>query len=336
MLHRNVSLLFCLLLGAASAQLWSPPQAFAKNPAMQGFRLSGNQLIRGNTVITLDTVAGRVVGVLIDAPASDADSVARALVTAWDADVKSIAKLTATLQKPSFQTSTRQGLLDTTSEEGTDLIAVRLVGEGSKARWNVYSALNILPESTFPATRNLSGQPSAPNTIHILSDFQCPACLNLWQESLPDWRKNAQTYRIYYHHYPLSYHKNAFAAAEASECAAQQGKFWPMSDQLFGRYNTWARAGADTAQQQFLTFASNLKLDQATFKKCLTSHTFKTEVERQMQAGAKVYLTGTPTVYLNGIKLREFSRQEMQSVQAVTQARPSAAQIITARLKNFR
>ena len=59
-------------------------------------------------------------------------------------------------------------------------------------------------------------------------------------------------------------------------------------------------------------------------------------MQRQIQGAGKTYLRGTPTVYLNGVKLNSFSDEELASVQAVTRAQPSAASVIAARFKSFR
>ncbi len=153
---------------------------------------------------------------------------------------------------------------------------------------------------------------------------------------MPGWRSQPQTYHIAYHHFPLSYHKNAFAAAEAGECAAQQGKFWEYADELFGQYTGWIRKSAAEVPAQFKTYAASTRLEAGRFQTCLSSHAGKAEVQRQMKAAAPAFLTGTPTVYMNGVKLSEMSREEEKAVLDVTLTKPGAAAVIQNRLKSLR
>lgn len=321
---------------SAQAQLWATPQETARQPVLKGFTAQeqGKVLRLEGTTVTLDIVAGRVVGVLVEG--RDVANVARGLSAAWGTDPEDATRLAAQLSAKSFQSRARLGLVQPSDENGTDLLAVRLTGSGSTQRWRIYSALNVIPESQFPSTRNVTGKTSAPNVIHVLSDFQCPACRQLWATELPKWRKQPDVYRVHYHHFPLSYHANAAAAAEASECAAQQGKFWNYADELFAQFGRWSRLDAAQAQKQFGEYASRLKLGRPAFDQCLSKHQTKAEVARQMKGADSLFLTGTPTIYLNGVKLTDWSPEEMRRIQAVTKAKPGAASVIGARLKTFR
>ncbi len=83
------------------------------------------------------------------------------------------------------------------------------------------------------------GDKNAPVTIVEYSDFQCPYC----QATLPTINQLLTDYRgkvkLAYKHLPLSMHKNAQKAAEASECAREQGKFWEYHDLLFNTQQQW-------------------------------------------------------------------------------------------------
>ena len=320
----------------AQAQLWETPQTTARQPLLRGASAAqGGKVLRlGTTTLTLDVVAGRVVGVLIEG--RDTAGVTRALAGVWGTDAEGAAALQQAFSRPAFQDRARLGSVQTADETGTDLLALRLTGRGAEQRWRVYAAVNVLPESDFPATRNVTGQRGAPHIIHVLSDFQCPACRQLWAEQLAAWRTRPDKYRLFYHHFPLDYHANAFAAAEASECAAKQGTFWNYADRLFKGSGEWWQAGAPQAAKLFGAYAAALGLDRAAFDRCLSTRQTKAEVRRQIQGAEKTYLRGTPTVYLNGVKLTSFSAGELERIQAVTRAQPSAARVIGERLKTFR
>ncbi|AXG98028.1 hypothetical protein DVJ83_01320 [Deinococcus wulumuqiensis] len=333
------SLLALLVLSGplpAQAQLWETPQTTARQPLLRGAKAEqGGKVLRlGSTALTLDVVAGRVVGVLIEG--RDTAGVTRALAGVWGSTAEGAASLQQAFSRPAFQDRARLGSVQTADETGTDLLALRLTGRGAEQRWRVYAAVNVLPESVFLATRNVTGQRGAPHVLHVLSDFQCPACRQLWAEQLAAWRAQPGKYRLHYHHFPLDYHANAFAAAEASECAAKQGTFWKYADRLFKGFDEWGQAGAPQAAKLFGSYAGTLGLDRAAFERCLSTRQTKAEVRRQMQGAEKTYLRGTPTVYLNGVKLTSFSGGELERIQAVTHARPSAARVIEERLKTFR
>ena len=334
--HVVAALLALSGLSPACAQLWETPQTTARQPLLRGASVQqGGKVLRlGSTTLTLDVVAGRVIGVLIEG--QDTASVTRALAGVWGTATEGAAALHQAFSRPAFQDRARLGSVQTGDENGTDLLAIRLTGRGAEQRWRVYAAINVLPESVFPATRNVTGQSGAPNVLHILSDFQCPACRQLWAGQLPAWRAQPARYRVHYHHFPLDYHANAFAAAEASECAAKQNNFWKYADQLFSGFDQWGRATAPQATRLFGTYAGTLKLDRAAFDRCLKTRQTRAEVRRQMQGAGKTYLRGTPTVYLNGVKLTSFSAGEMDRVQSVTRTRPGAASVIARRLESFR
>ena len=89
------------------------------------------------------------------------------------------------------------------------------------------------------------GQDSAPVTWVEFSDFQCPYCAKLYVDTdtqVETAYVNTGKVKMYFRNYPLppSMHPNAEAAAEASRCANEQGKFWAMHDKLFTDQGTWS------------------------------------------------------------------------------------------------
>jgi protein-disulfide isomerase len=87
-------------------------------------------------------------------------------------------------------------------------------------------------------------------------------------------------------------------AAQASECAADQGKFWEYHDLLFERWNG-ENQGA-FAKDKLIGFAKELKLDMAKFEPCLTNDETLQRVIADTEEGRKVGVTGTPTFFING------------------------------------
>lgn len=87
-------------------------------------------------------------------------------------------------------------------------------------------------------------------------------------------------------------------AAEAAECAANQGKFWEYHDLLFSR-QSGENQGAFT-KDKLLTLASELKLDMTQFEPCLQNDQTRDRVQADTQEGQQVNVRGTPTFFVNG------------------------------------
>jgi protein-disulfide isomerase len=98
-----------------------------------------------------------------------------------------------------------------------------------------------------------------------------------------------------------SIHPQAQKAAEATECAGEQGKFWEMHDLLFERQNEWS--GQQGVPETFKTMAGELDLDQAQFDACLDSGTYADKVGADLQEGLAEGVSGTPAFRINGIEL---------------------------------
>ena len=91
---------------------------------------------------------------------------------------------------------------------------------------------------------HVKGDPAAPNTIIEYSCFECHFCRRFFEESLPDVLTtliDTGRARFVYRHFPLPYHENAQPAAEASECAADQGRFFEYHDLLFQNQSEMTR-----------------------------------------------------------------------------------------------
>jgi protein-disulfide isomerase len=140
------------------------------------------------------------------------------------------------------------------------------------------------------------GPPDAPLTIVEFSDFQCPFC----RESYPVIRSLVAEYgdrvRFVYRHFPVpSLHPDAVAAAEASMCAEEQGKFWAYHDRLF--QNQAALDGQSLAR-----YAVQTGLDAERFNGCVAARRYRAFVEQDMADGRTLGVRGTPTWFLNGEK----------------------------------
>ena len=93
--------------------------------------------------------------------------------------------------------------------------------------------------------------------------------------------------------FPLSIHDRARIAAEAAQCAHEQGKFWPYHDKLFANQ----RALGDG---ELRTYALEVGLDAAAFDQCLAVGRFRGDVQNDLTEGSRFGVRGTPAFFVNG------------------------------------
>ncbi|MBZ4422403.1 thioredoxin domain-containing protein [Myxococcus sp. RHSTA-1-4] len=140
------------------------------------------------------------------------------------------------------------------------------------------------------------GGENAPITIVEFSDFQCPFCSRANASVDQVLKEYGDKVRLVFRHFPLDFHKQAPKASEAALCAGDQGKFWEMHDTLFA--NQQKLEVPDLKQH-----AADLKLDTAKFDKCLDSGEKAATVQKDLEDGKKVGVSGTPAFFINGILL---------------------------------
>jgi protein-disulfide isomerase len=181
----------------------------------------------------------------------------------------------------------------------------------------------------------MKGPENATVTIVEVSDFQCPYCREFAATTYPRIDSAyVQTgrARIVYINLPLSIHRDAFAAAEASMCAGAQGKFWPMHDRLFATQNEW-KDQAD-AVQRFERMAQALQLDMAAYRDCTVNDRTASLIIGDATQATEAGVRGTPAFILTSragqralsgaIPFEQFA-QEMDSLLAAN-AQPQPGQ----------
>ena len=151
-------------------------------------------------------------------------------------------------------------------------------------------------KQTFNITQSdhVRGDFNAPITLVEFSDFECPFC----ERHYPTMNQIISNYqgrvRLVYKHFPLSFHPNAQKAAESSECASEQGKFWEYHDKLFTNQSN----GYST--DKFKQWAVELKLNTKKFNDCLDSGKYASKVQADAQEGAQKGVNGTPATFVSG------------------------------------
>lgn len=159
------------------------------------------------------------------------------------------------------------------------------------------------------------GPKDAKVTIVEFSDFECPYCARFVTETLPSILANyGDKVQFAFRNFPLSQHPYAEKAAEAAECANDQGAFWQYHDLLFqnqtalvGIVQADATNGVAQVVNNLKQYAASLNLDTATFNQCLDSGAGKAKVDVDTAAlydalqKAGVTQFGTPAFFINGM-----------------------------------
>jgi protein-disulfide isomerase len=142
------------------------------------------------------------------------------------------------------------------------------------------------------ATAPHSGPSDAPVKVVEFYDYGCPTCAQyvpLLKEALTPFPDQAV---LYYKQFPLSSHVHSKGAAQAALAAHEQGKFQEMHTLLFAR-------APNHTKPELTSYAKSLGLDMARFEASVAS--VRSRVEADMAEGNAAGLTGTPTVYINGV-----------------------------------
>ena len=166
-----------------------------------------------------------------------------------------------------------------------------------------------------PATAqdHSKGAEDAAFTLVEYSDFECPACATrapILEQLLHEFPNDV---RVIYRHFPLtSIHDNAMLAAQATEAAAIQGKFWDMHDVLFNTQQQWSIE--ENPQEYFTKLANSIGLNTEQFTTDITSQVVENAVKEDTKEAEKMKLPGTPSFFLNGQKISFNSYEELAAL----------------------
>lgn len=143
------------------------------------------------------------------------------------------------------------------------------------------------------------GDPNAPVLMEEFSDFECGYCRRHSEttelELMEQYIRTGKVYLVF-RHFPL-YDPSQYAA-EASLCAAEQGKFWEYHDILYA--NQSASDPFAFSQARLQAFAEAIGLDSAQFRQCVEERRYVEAIEKDQQAGEAAGIQGTPSFLING------------------------------------
>ena len=150
------------------------------------------------------------------------------------------------------------------------------------------------------------GSRNAEATLMVYNDFECPYC-KLLAADLPALQKKfGGRLAVVYMHFPLRNHAHAEAAAVAAECADDQGVLGAVHDVLFEHQR-------GLSENFFPTLPDLAGIpDTAAFQQCMKNDSAAASVRRQREWGDRMKVTGTPTVLVNGWKLKLATAAEIE------------------------
>lgn len=166
----------------------------------------------------------------------------------------------------------------------------------------------IPPIVQVVATENqpTRGRAAAPVTVVMFSDFQCSAC----SAAHPIVQEILKTYgdkiRFVVRDFPLvQIHENAYNAALAANAAHAQGKFFEYTEILYANQ-------AKLDQASLIEYAFQIGLNVKQFEADLKSKKFAPDIEKDLADGKTLGISGTPTIFVNGVKVRQFSPESFR------------------------
>jgi len=172
------------------------------------------------------------------------------------------------------------------------------------------NSFTTVPTQTWPqADGKAIGPQSAKVLVQEFADFRCPVCeeyyLSVETQVIKDYVA-AGKIRYEFHQF-IVIDQNVGGvesrhAAEASECASEQNRFWDYHNMLYANQKPETTTGG-FADNRLKAFAAALGLDSAKFNSCFDSHKYASAVDADVTLGSSMGVQGTPTVFINGTQV---------------------------------
>ncbi len=136
------------------------------------------------------------------------------------------------------------------------------------------------------------------------ADFQCPYCKQFADgpgQLLKEEYVDTGQVRFVFRHFAFLGDESTWAA-EASDCADEQGRFWEYHDRLFEAQG--AENSGAYSYDNLKALAAELGLDTEQFNQCLDSGKYRSEVRQEYSEGQRFGVQGTPTLFVDGRLVR--------------------------------
>ncbi len=132
-------------------------------------------------------------------------------------------------------------------------------------------------------------------TLVEYGDFECPSCKLAAPTPPLLLERYPNRVRFIFRQFPLEdAHPHALLAAEASEAAAAQGRFWALHDLLFERQS-------HLAEKDLARYAAQIGLDMVRYKAEMADHIYLQKIRESEVGGRRSHLRATPSFFVNGV-----------------------------------
>lgn len=170
------------------------------------------------------------------------------------------------------------------------------------------AALNPKAETVEVSKRDVVlGDSDAPVSFIEYGDFQCPFCGRLHETVSPFLRKEyieTGKVKMVYRNFAFL-GPESFDAAEAAECAKDQGRFWAFHDVLFETEIADGREhNGNLNRDLFIQLAEEAGMNTQEFTKCYDSEKYADQVKKDSSAARQAGVNSTPTTFINGQLVR--------------------------------
>lgn len=142
------------------------------------------------------------------------------------------------------------------------------------------------------------GPPGAAVTIVEFGDYECPACAAFQKTLEAVLAAHPQDVALVYRHWPLPFHRFAYPAARAAECAAAQGRFPQFNQLMYAKQDSLGLVPFDDIA------ARSGVTDLASFRRCNRQTGKVAAIETDIAAAEKLGGSGTPTILLDSLRLQ--------------------------------
>jgi protein-disulfide isomerase len=167
------------------------------------------------------------------------------------------------------------------------------------------------------------GPDNAPAKMLVFSDFMCPYCGSFASQIEPQLKTeyvNTGKMQLVFYDFPLGgSHIHSFLAARAARCAGDQNKFWEYHDLLFGKLQEWGTSQSPPIAA-FVDYAGQLGLNRGDFEGCLKSDKYQDVVSASRMLGDALGVNATPTLIVNGKRVRASIGLDMNALRELLNA----------------
>jgi protein-disulfide isomerase len=150
----------------------------------------------------------------------------------------------------------------------------------------------------------MKGNSNAKVTVIEFADFRCPFCEQWYKTVEPSLMKdyvNTGKVKFYFRNYAFLGPASTLAA-EAGECANDQGQFWALHDYMYSNQPDESDTSMYT-NDNLTQIAGNLGMDTSQFSSCLSSKDTSDKVSKDLSEGSTAGVNGTPTTFVNGVAI---------------------------------